>query len=55
MELTVNVYNVVEIVLLLAACYACYQKGQYDGINDTIYELLDREIISVSDLEKLEP
>lgn len=55
MEFTVNLYNVIEIALLLAACFACYGKGKIDGIGDTIEELLDREIISLKDLEKLEP
>jgi hypothetical protein len=55
MEMTINVMDVIEIVLLVASCYACYIKGKVEGINDTIYELIDREIISLSDLDKLEP
>ena len=46
-------YNIIEIVLLLAACYACYIRGHDKGIEVLAIALLEHKIIKESDLEKV--
>lgn len=45
--------NLTEIILQLAACFACYWWGKTSGINNAIEFLLERKIITEKDLEKL--
>lgn len=33
---TVHAYDLIQIGLLLAACYACYRKGHRKGVEDTL-------------------
>ena len=46
-------FNVVEIVLLVGACYACHLWGIHKGISDTIFLLLEKKIVTQEDLENL--
>ncbi len=48
-----NWMDIVQILLLLGACYACYAWGKVNGIGDCIEALLERKIITEKDLDKL--
>ena len=50
-----SVGDLIQIALMLVACYACYWKGRYDGIDETLTELIDRGLIDVQELEEEEP
>ena len=50
-----SVGDLIQIALMLGACYACYWKGRYDGIDETLTELIDRGLIDVEELEEEEP
>ena len=50
-----SVGDLIQIALMLVACYACYWKGRYDGIDETLTELIDRGLIAVEELEEEEP
>lgn len=50
-----SVGDLIQIALMLVACYACYWKGRYDGIDETLTELIDRGLIDVEELEEEEP
>ena len=47
--------DIIQIALMLAACYACYWKGRYEGIEEAVTELIDRGLLDVEGLEKEEP
>lgn len=46
-------FNLMEIALLLAACYACHVWGIHKGVTDTISLLLEKNVITPQDLENL--
>mgnify|MGYP003660642713 CR=1 FL=1 len=46
-----SVLDIIQIVLMLLACWACYVRGRVTGMQDMIEELADRGVL---DLEKLE-
>lgn len=46
--------DITEIVLQLAACYACFTWGKTSGISLTVNLLLEKKIIKESDLDKLQ-
>ena len=48
-----STYEIIEIVLLLAACYACYQSGVKKGISDTVELILDNDLVTPEDFNKL--
>ena len=50
-----SVGDLIQIVLMLVACYACYWKGKYEGIEETVTELIDRGLLDVEELEEEEP
>ena len=50
-----SVGDLIQIALMLVACYACYWKGRYDGIDETLTELIDRGLIDVEELDEEEP
>lgn len=31
-----TLYDIIQLVLMLGACYACYKWGHHKGMNDTI-------------------
>jgi len=47
--------DLIQICLMLAACYACYWKGRTEGIEDTVTELIDRGLLDLKELEEEEP
>lgn len=46
---TFTFYDIVQIVLLLAACWACKASGYQKGISDTIGFFEDKGIIEFTD------
>jgi hypothetical protein len=48
-QLNFTFYDVVQIVLLLAACWACKISGYQKGISDTIGFLEDKGIVEVTE------
>lgn len=46
--------NVTEILLLLGACWACFQSGKIRGVTEIVELMLHRRIITADDLKKLE-
>ena len=48
-QLNFTFYDVVQIVLLLAACWACRLSGYHTGISDTIGFLEDKGIVEIND------
>ena len=48
-QLNFTFYDVVQIVLLLAACWACRISGYQKGISDTIGFLEDKGIVEIND------
>jgi hypothetical protein len=44
--------DLIQIVLMLVACYACYWKGKYEGIEETVIELIERGLLDARDLEE---
>jgi len=50
-----SVGDLIQIVLMLVACYACYWKGRYDGIDETLTELVDKGLIDLEEIEEEEP
>ena len=45
--------DVIQIALLLVACYACYVKGELKGIEETVTELIDRGLLDEKELEEM--
>jgi hypothetical protein len=50
-----SVGDLIQIALMLVACYACYWKGRYDGIDETLTELVDKGLIDLEEIEEEEP
>ena len=50
-----SVGDLIQIALMLVACYACYWKGRYDGIDETLTELVDQGLIDLEEIEEEEP
>lgn len=48
-----NWLDLSQIILLLAACYACFLAGKFRGVHAIIDLLLEKELIKESDLDKL--
>jgi len=48
-HVTFTFYDVVQIVLMLAACWACKLNGYHKGISDTIGFLEDKGIVEVTE------
>ena len=47
--------DLIQIALMLVACYACYWKGRNEGIEDTVIELINRGLLDAEELEEEEP
>jgi hypothetical protein len=45
--------DLIQIALMLAACYACYIKGELRGIEETVTELIDRGLLDEKELEEM--
>ena len=48
-----SVGDVIQIALMLAACYACYIRGELKGIEETVTELIDRGLLDEKELEEM--
>ena len=49
-----NLMDFLQIVLLLLACYCCYLAGKFNGAINLVNHMLDNDIITEDDLDKLE-
>ena len=45
--------NVIEILLLLAACFTCYHAGRFSGAVGMVNMMLDNDIIDEEHLDEL--
>lgn len=45
--------DLIQITLMLAACYACYIKGELKGIEETVTELIERGLLDEKELEEM--
>jgi hypothetical protein len=54
-HLTFTFYDIVQIVLMLAACYACKVYGYQQGIGDTVEFLHEKGIIDITDDAEVKP
>ena len=48
-----SVGDLIQIALMLAACYACYIKGEHKGIEETVTELIERGLLDEKELEEM--
>lgn len=46
--------DITQIILQLAACFACYTWGKTTGVSLVVNVLLEKKIIKESDLDKLQ-
>jgi hypothetical protein len=44
-----DLYGVIQIGLMLGACYSCYRWGHYKGISDTVEFFESEGIIEVEE------
>lgn len=49
MEQTFTLYDIIQICLMLAACYACRMSGYMKGISDTVGFFEDKGIIEIDE------
>ena len=47
-----SAFEIIEIILLLAACYACYNAGVHKGISDLIDLIIDGKLVSQDEFDK---
>lgn len=45
--------NVIELLWLVGACYACFIWGKNKGVEETVTLLIEQEILTEKDLKKL--
>jgi len=48
-QYTFTLYDIIQIILLLAACYSCKIAGYQKGIADTVGFFEDKGIIEITD------
>ena len=48
-QLTFTFYDIIQLVLMLTACYACKIYGYQKGISDTVGFFEDKGIIELTD------
>lgn len=49
----INSMDVIQILLMLGACWACFLWGRTNGIELTVGTLLHKQIITEEDLERM--
>ena len=49
-----NWLDVIQILLLVGACWACFNAGKIKGITEIIETMLYKRMITMEDLKKLE-
>lgn len=54
-QLTFTFYDIVQLVLLLSACFACKAWGYQQGIGDTVEFLHEKGIIEITDDAEVKP
>ena len=53
MDHVITLGDILQIALLLAACFACYVRGKISGIELILNDLLNREKIKLEDVTDL--
>jgi len=48
-QYSLTLYDILQIVLFLSACWACRLSGYYKGISDTLGFFEDKGIIDLTD------
>ena len=48
-QVTFTLYDIIQIVLMLLACFACKAYGYQKGISDTVGFFEDNVIIEITD------
>ena len=48
-QVTFTLYDIIQIVLMLLACFACKAYGYQKGISDTVGFFEDKGIIEITD------
>jgi hypothetical protein len=52
-QVTFTLYDVIQIVLMLLACFACKAYGYQKGISDTVGFFEDKGIIEITDDDEI--
>jgi hypothetical protein len=52
-QVTFTLYDVIQIVLMLLACFACKAYGYQKGISDTVGFFEDQGIIEITDDDEI--
>jgi len=50
-NVSVPLYDIIQIVLMLAACYCCKVYGFYQGVHETVESLIEQGVIKEEDLK----
>ena len=53
MDHVITLGDILQIALLLAACFSCYVRGKISGMEMILNDLLDREKIKLEDVTDL--
>jgi len=48
-QITFTLYDIIQIILMLLACFACKAYGYQQGISDTVGFFEDKGIIEITD------
>ena len=49
-----NLMDFLQLALLLLACYCCYLAGKFNGAINMVNHMLDNDIITEDDLDRLD-
>ena len=49
-----NLMDFLQLALLLLSCYCCYQAGKFNGAINMVNHMLDNNIITEDDLDRLD-
>ena len=52
-QVTFTLYDIIQIVLMLLACFACKAYGYAKGISDTVGFFEDKGIIEITDDDEI--
>jgi hypothetical protein len=52
-QVTFTLYDVIQIILMLLACFACKAYGYQKGISDTVGFFEDKGIIEITDDDEI--
>ena len=48
-----SLYLMIEIILLMVACYVCFKSGKVEGATDMALIMLEEKIINANHLDEL--